>query len=68
MTPEQLLAGIQEEVRGLSENGPATILRKRDAEESVDSTVAAVWTVTMASEVARLNRLTSCKRYQQTQE
>ena len=36
MTPEQMLAGLQEEVRGLCRNGPATILRERGAQESVD--------------------------------
>ena len=36
MTSEQVLAGLQDEVRGLSRNGPATSLRERDAQVSVD--------------------------------
>ena len=53
MTPEQVLAGLQDEVRGLSE----TVQRLASENETLrsPSTVGAVRTVTMANEVARLN-------------
>ena len=54
MTPEQVLAGLQDEVRGLSE----TVQRLASENEALrsQSTVGAVRTVTMANEVARLNK------------
>ena len=57
MTPEQLLAGLQEEVRGLSQ----TVQRLSSENETLmsQSTVGAVRTVTMANEVARLNKPTA---------
>ena len=57
MTPEQVEAALQEEVRGLSE----TVQRPASENETLRSqpTVGAVRTVTMASEVARLNKPTA---------
>ena len=57
MTPEQLLAGLQEEVRGLSE----MVQRQSSENETLRSlsTVGVVRTVTMANEVARLNKPTA---------
>ena len=57
MTPEQVLAGLQDKVRGLSE----TIQRPAYENETLrsQSTVGAVRTVTMANEVARLNKPTA---------
>ena len=57
MTPEQMLAGLQDEVRGLSE----TVQRLASENETLrsQSTVGAVRTVTMANEVARLNKPTA---------
>ena len=57
MTPEQVLAGLQDEVRGLSE----TVQRLASENETLrsQSTVGAVRTVTMANEVARLNKPTA---------
>ena len=57
MTPEQMLAGLQDEVRGLSE----TVQRLAPENETLrsQSTVGAVRTVTMANEVARLNKPTA---------
>ena len=54
MTPEQMLAGLQDEVRGPSE----TVQRLASENETLrsQSTVGAVRTVTMANEVARLNK------------
>ena len=54
MTSEQLLAGLQEEVRGLSE--PVQRLSSENETLRSQSTVGAVRTVTMANEVARLNK------------
>ena len=56
MTPEQMLAGLQDEVKGLSE----TVHRLATENETLrsQSTVGAVRTVTMANEVARLNKPT----------
>ena len=57
MTPEQVLAGLQDEVRGLGE----TVQRLAFENETLrsQSTVGAVRTVTMANEVARLNMPTA---------
>ena len=57
MAPEQMLAGIQDEVRGVSE----TVQRLASENETLrsQSTVGAVRTVTMANEVARLNKPTA---------
>ena len=57
MTLEQVLAGLQDEVRGLSE----TVQRLASENETLrsQSTVGAVRTVTMANEVARLNTPTA---------
>ena len=57
MTPEQVLASLQDEVRGLSE----TVQRQPSENETLrsQSTVGAVRTVTMANEVARLNKPTA---------
>ena len=59
MTPERMLAGLQDEVRvrGLSE----TVQRPASENETLrsQSTVGAVGTVTMANEVARLNNPTA---------
>ena len=57
MTPEQLLASLQEVVRGLSE----TVQRLSSENETLrsQSTVGAVGTVTMANKVARLNKPTA---------
>ena len=54
MTPEQMLGGLQDEVRGLSE----TVQRLASENETLrsQSTVGAVRTVTMANGVARLNK------------
>ena len=59
LTPEQMLAGLQDEVRGLSE----TVQRLASENETLrsQSTVGAVRTVTMANEVARLNKPTALK-------
>ena len=54
MTPEQVLAGLQDEVRGLSE--PVQRLASENETLRSQSTVGAVRTVTMANEVARLNK------------
>ena len=55
--PEQMLAGLQDKVRGLSE----TVQRLASENETLQSqsTVGAVRTVTMANEVARLNKPTA---------
>ena len=60
MTPEQMLAGLQDEVRGLSE----TVQRLASENETLSSqsTVGAVRTVTMANEVARLNKAVGLQR------
>ena len=57
MTPEQMVAGLQDEVRGLSE----TVHRLASENETLrsQSTVGAVRTVTMANEVAKLNKPTA---------
>ena len=57
MTPEQMLAGHQDEVRGLSE----TVQRLASENETlrIRSTIGAVRTVTMANEAARLNKPTA---------
>ena len=57
MTPEQMLASLQDEVRGLSE----TVQRLTSENETPksQSTVGAVRTVTMANEVAKLNKPTA---------
>ena len=57
MTPEQMLAGLQDEVRGLSE----TVQQIASENETLrsQSTVGAVKTVTVANEVARLNMPTA---------
>ena len=54
MTQEQMLASLQDEVRGLSE----TVQRLATENETLrsQSTVGAVRTVTMGNEVARLNK------------
>ena len=54
MTPEQMLAVLQDKVRGLSE----TVQRPASENQTLrsQSTVGAVRTVTMANEVARLNK------------
>ena len=57
MTPERMLAGLQEEVTGLAE----TVQRLSSENETLwtQSTAGAVRTVTMANEVARLNMPTA---------
>ena len=57
MTPEQMLVGLQEEVKGLAE----TVQRLSSGNETLrtQSTAEAVRTVTMANEVARLNKPTA---------
>ena len=57
MTPEQMLAGLQDEERALSE----TVQRpaSENGTPRSQSTVGAVRTVTMATEVARLNKPTA---------
>ena len=57
MTPEQMLAGLQDEVRGLSE----TVQRLASENETLrsQSTVGTVMTVSMANIVARLNKPTA---------
>ena len=57
MTPEQMLAGLQEEVKGLA----GTVQRLSSENETLrsQSTIGAVRTVTMANEVARLNKPTA---------
>ena len=57
MTPERVLAGLQDEVRGLSKK----VQRPASENETLrsQSTVGAVRTVTMANEVARLNKPTA---------
>ena len=57
MTQEQMLAGLQDEVRGLSE----TVQRLASENETLrsQSTIGAVRTVPMADEVARLNKPTA---------
>ena len=57
MTPEQMLAGLQDEVGGLSE----TVQRLTSENETVwrQSTVGTVRTVKMANEVAKLNKPTA---------
>ena len=57
MTPEQVLASLQDEVRRLSE----TVQRQASENETLrsQSTIGAVKTVTMANEVARLNKPTA---------
>ena len=56
MTPEQMLASLQDEVKGLSE----TVHRVASENETLrsQSTVGAVRTVTMVNKVARLNKPT----------
>ena len=57
MTPEQMLAVLPDKVRGLSE----TVQRPAYENQTLrsQSTVGAVRTVTMANEVARLNKPTA---------
>ena len=57
MTPERMLAGLQEEVTRLAE----TVQRLSSENETLwtQSTAGAVKTVTMANEVARLNMPTA---------
>ena len=57
MTPDQMLASLQEEVKGLAE----TIQRLSSESESLksQSSSGAVRTMTMANEVARLNKPTA---------
>ena len=57
MTPEQMLAGPQEEVTGLAE----TVQRLSSENETLrtQSTAGAVRTVTMANDFARLNKPTA---------
>ena len=57
MTPEQMLTSLQDDVRGLSE----TVERLASENETLrgQSTVGAVNTVTMANEVAKLNKPTA---------
>ena len=57
MTPERMLAGLQEEVTRLAE----TVQRLSSENETLwtQSTAGAVRTVTMANEVARLNMPTA---------
>ena len=57
MTPEQMLAGLQEEAKGLAE----TVQRLSSENETLrtQSTAGTVRTVTMANEVARLNKPTA---------
>ena len=57
MTPEHMLAGLQAEVKGLAE----TVLRPSSENETLrtQSTAGAIRTVTVANEVARLNKPTA---------
>ena len=57
MTPEQVLAVLQDEVRGLSET--VQLLASENETLRSQSMVGAVRTVTMANEVARLNKPTA---------
>ena len=57
MTPEQMLASLQDEVRGLSET--VQPLASENETFRSQSTGGAVKTVTMANEVARLNKPTA---------
>ena len=56
MTREQMLAGLQDEVKGLSQR--VHRLASENETLRIQSTVGAVRTVTMANEIARVNKPT----------